>query len=330
MHLFIDTNVLLSFYHFTADDLEELKKLVVLLKRKELLLCLPSQVLSEFQRNREAKIADALKRLREQRLNFQFPQICKDYVEYRDLRKLQAAYEKQHAALLNKLTDDIRNRSLKADAIIAELFSLAENVRCDDPVIRRARDRVDLGNPPGKGGSLGDAVNWEALLDAVPREADLHFVTDDKDYCSALDEEAFCSFLSAEWQEKKKSNIVFYKRMSAFFKERFPDITLATELEKDLLIQDLANSSTFARTHTVIAKLLRYVEFTPMQLNAIVTATLLNSQVRSIIGDSDVRQFLSTAVGGNEGVIEKDTLEALRSLMAPPKEEHARNDDFPF
>jgi predicted nucleic acid-binding protein len=40
--------------------LEELKKLTVLLEQKKLRLYLPSQVVAEFRRNREAKIADAL------------------------------------------------------------------------------------------------------------------------------------------------------------------------------------------------------------------------------------------------------------------------------
>jgi predicted nucleic acid-binding protein len=111
MDLFIDSNVLLSFYHFTGDDLEELKKLIVLLEKKKLRLYLPSQVVSEFRRNRESKIADTLKRLKEQRLNLQFPQICKDYAEYAALRELQKSYEAQHAALLNKLSEDIENRS---------------------------------------------------------------------------------------------------------------------------------------------------------------------------------------------------------------------------
>ena len=41
MYLFIDTNIFLSFYHFTKEDLEELKKLGVLLKQKKVILYLP-------------------------------------------------------------------------------------------------------------------------------------------------------------------------------------------------------------------------------------------------------------------------------------------------
>ena len=330
MDLFIDTNVLLSFYHFTGDDLEELKKLIVLLEQKKVQLYLPSQMVSEFRRNREAKIADALKRLKEQRLNLQFPQICKDYPEYAKLRGLLKACESEHAALLNKLSDDSKSSALKADAIISQLFRLAKRVTCADPVLQKARDRFDLGNPPGKDSSLGDAVNWEALLEAVPEKVDLHFITDDKDYRSALDDEAFNGFLSEEWLEKKKSNLIFYRRISAFFEERFPDIRLATELEKDLLVEDLAHSSSFARTHAVIGKLSKHADFTPAQLNAIVSAAVLNPQIKSIIDDVDVHQFLSGVVKGRETLVEKGSLDLLQSLMSPPKKEQAEGEDSSF
>src|SRR3989442_14946441 len=97
MNFFIDTNIFLSFYHLTSDDLDELKKLVILLRNKTIRLWLPDQVVKEFHRNRENKISDALKRLRDQRLNLQFPQICKDYEEYEELRQLQKQYEEKHA-----------------------------------------------------------------------------------------------------------------------------------------------------------------------------------------------------------------------------------------
>ena len=41
MNIYIDTNILLSFYHLTSEDLEELKKLVALLKQKKARLLLP-------------------------------------------------------------------------------------------------------------------------------------------------------------------------------------------------------------------------------------------------------------------------------------------------
>jgi predicted nucleic acid-binding protein len=316
-HLFIDTNVLLSFYHYSGDDLEELKKLIVLLDQKKIKLYVPAQVKSEFNRNREVKIADALKRLIDQRLSLQFPQICKDYPEFEAMRRLQYGYEREHSLLLNKLKGDVANHKLKADEIISNIFSFAMTIESDDLIVARARLRYDLGNPPGKKGSLGDAVNWEALLSAVPSGKDLYFITDDKDFSSPLNEDDFNGFLAAEWSKEKRSDVIFYKRISAFFKEHFPAIKLAVEFEKDLLISDLTESSSFSRTHSVIAKLSRFTDFTADQLNSIVSGAVSNSQVRSIIDDSYVRDFLTTVLKGHKGLIDQENLEMLEFLLSP-------------
>jgi rRNA-processing protein FCF1 len=329
-HLFIDTNVLLSFYHFAGDDLEELKKLIVLLEQKKVKLYLPSQVIAEFNRNREAKIADGLKRFKEQRLSLQFPQMCRDYAEYEKLRQLQRAYETEHATLLNRLNEDITAYDLKADRITSELFRLGKQIDCSDALVGRARNRFDLGNPPGKKGSLGDALNWEALLSDVPEKSDLHFISEDRDFSSALNAEVFSGFLAEEWTKKKESTLIFYKRISAFFKEYFPDIKLATEFEKDLLIADFTNSYNFARTHSVIAKLSKYTDFTAAQVNAIVSAAVNNSQIRSIIDDPDVLEFLTSAVKGHEDLIDGENLEILRELLNPSKPVVLDDADVPF
>ena len=106
MHLFIDTNIFLSFYHLTSDDLEELNKLIVLLRGKEVTLWLPEQVRLEARRNRDNKIADALKRLKEQKLNAQFPQLCKDYPEFAALRQHLREYEEYLKRLVTRITED--------------------------------------------------------------------------------------------------------------------------------------------------------------------------------------------------------------------------------
>ena len=99
MNLFIDTNIYLSFYHFTSDDLSELGKLALLIVEKKLVLIVTNQVIDEFQRNREVKIASALTQFKEQKLNLQFPQLSKDYEEYKILREIQKEYEKTHVEL---------------------------------------------------------------------------------------------------------------------------------------------------------------------------------------------------------------------------------------
>lgn len=59
-YVFIDTNVWLSLYHFTNDDLSQFEKLKDMLG-ESINLIIPQQVYNEIIRNREAKIIDALK-----------------------------------------------------------------------------------------------------------------------------------------------------------------------------------------------------------------------------------------------------------------------------
>lgn len=46
--IFIDTNIYLNFYHFSDDELEELKKLSVAIKKKDIKLYITRQVINEF------------------------------------------------------------------------------------------------------------------------------------------------------------------------------------------------------------------------------------------------------------------------------------------
>ncbi len=64
MHVFIDSDIFLSFYHFTMDDRKELKKLVDLIKNQSITLYLPEQVINETRRNRATKINDTLENLK--------------------------------------------------------------------------------------------------------------------------------------------------------------------------------------------------------------------------------------------------------------------------
>jgi len=102
--LYLDTNVYLSFYHLSNDDLEELKKLSVLTNSGKLILYLPEQTKNEFYRNRDTKIADALKRFNDNKFNNVFPQIIKDYnTEYKLIRDAIKDYEKNKQIILEKI-----------------------------------------------------------------------------------------------------------------------------------------------------------------------------------------------------------------------------------
>lgn len=154
----------------------------------------------------------------------------------------------------------------------------------------------------------------------------MYFVTDDNDYCSPLDNEKPDSFLSAEWEKRKNSSLVLYKRLSEFFGDKYPNIKLACEFEKELLINKLTGSHSFSQTHSVIAKLCKFHDFTPAQLNDIISAAISNDQVSSIIGDADVKEFITQAIAGNESMIEPDNLTSLVQSIKPDIDSEVEQD----
>jgi PIN domain len=315
MYLFIDTNVYLSFYHYSNDDLDELHKLSALVERNEIQLLLPRQIIDEFWRNHEFKLQEAISKFKSSKLDNQFPQICKSYDEYEQMKHAIKEYEQAKSSLMCKLQKDIDDEKLKADQVIQELFNAATVVERTDEIVAAARLRYDVGNPPGKDGSYGDAISWESLLSEIRDSNDLCIVSDDKDFKSKSNASKLSPFLRREWVDLGKGNLFFYERLSLFFKDKFPTIHLALEADKELLIKSLLESRSFSATHTIVAKLAKYSEFSAAQANDVLTASLENLQIRLIIGDDDVAQLLKEIIKSHKSQLDSIKLQqVLESL----------------
>jgi predicted nucleic acid-binding protein len=327
INLFIDTNIFLSFYHLTTEDLEELKKLAVLIDNNEIQLFLPDQVKNEFARNRGAKIIDAMRKLQDAKFNLSFPLFAKDYQEYANLRDLMKKADGLHAQLMKNIMSDAEMEALSADKVVSALFSKAKNIVVSEKLYLKAVMRIRLGNPPGKEGSMGDAVNWECLLSEVSDQEDIYIVSGDRDFRSQLSEGEINEYLDDEWSEKKKSALYFYSKISDFFKENFPNIKIASEVERDLLIQKLAESGSFATTHVLIAKLLAQPEFSPAQVEQLVEIPGLNNQVGWIVGDPDVHSFYKGLLQKYGDKIQEDATKKLAEIVA--EGEPASSDGIP-
>ncbi len=115
-------------------------------------------------------------------------------------------------------------------------------------------------------------------------------------------------------------------RLSSFFRDHFPQIKLASELEKDLAIQALAASLQFRDTHRAIARLAKYTQFTGAQLNDIVRAAVSNDQVWRIIKDEDVHKFLSSVIPGHEADIEAANLASLQGMLTKDQPNEGKTD----
>lgn len=292
VNLFIDTNIFLGFYQLTQDDLEELRKLTVLIKDGRIRLLLPQQVVDEFYRNRDSAIANGLKLLRNAKIDNQFPQFCHEYDEYKVIRKAMAVYKDQKSVLINKLQKDVEERKLKGDEIIDELFSQGDKIDVTSEIVDNAILRHRKGNPPGKKDSYGDSINWICLLESVPQGENLSIISDDSDYASATNVDKINPFLYDEWTTNKRSEVFLFKRLSAYFSENFPKIKLASELEKELAIEAFVNSQNFNRTHSTIRQLRRYTEFNKGQVDDILRGSIENGQISRIVDDNDVKTFL--------------------------------------
>jgi hypothetical protein len=320
MNIFIDTNIFLNIYHFSGDDLEELDKLAVLLRNGKATLYLPGQVKDEFHRNRDNKIADALKEFKKEKLDRQFPQLTKQYEEYKKMREAIRTFEENKQIILEKLKNDINECNLKADKIIDELFSNGTFIPLTEDIFQHAKQRFDLGKPPGKNKSYGDAINWESLLERVKPNEELFFITDDGDYLSEVDSNNFNPYLLIEWNQSKNSALTLFKNLTSFFHNKFPEIKLVDEYEKNLLIEKLSKSENFARTHSVLAQLSTFDNFTKEQVDEIVLASVSNSQVYWISKDRDVNDILHKIVRSNIGILDPDLYSRFDEIYNPPDE----------
>lgn len=325
-NLFIDSNVWLSLYHFTNDDLAQFGKLKEL-NGKDIRLLIPHQVYDEVQRNREAKLKDTFKEFDVKPIHF--PVFCKEYEEYSQFNNDYTELVQRYKAWRNKIDTDVQNKSLPADETISEFFETSELLECDS-IIERAYMRYRIGNPPGKDNKYGDAVNWECLLKTISDGEDLYLVSSDKDYCSKIYDDKINPFLENEWKTKKHSNIFFYKNLVSFLNEHFKDIQLKTEQEKQELIERLCESGSFEQTHGIIAMLNKHTGWTESQIEDICSAVENNTQVGWILGDLDVLDFYSKLLSHvkYEELADCDTKRVMDSIFsdAIERENKARSD----
>lgn len=292
MHVFIDTNILLSFFHFSKDELDALNDVFGSHEYGAAKVHLTQQVCDEFRRNRENKIKDALKKFNEIKHPAQLPSFMKGYEEYSDIKKLSADLQKMTKSIMEKVNEDIANKSLLADRLIEDIFSRSEILEITGQIFDLANMRMALGNPPGKNSSIGDAVNWTVLLESVPDGEDLHVISGDGDFYSSLNEEAVKPFLKEEWATKKRSSLFTYRTLSNFMKQHFDGVAFSFDKAKDSLIEDLSASGSFAWTHSLISKLEAYPYFSLKEVERILDAAMVNDQFRYIITDDDISDFL--------------------------------------
>jgi hypothetical protein len=330
IHLFIDTNVFLSFYAFTNDDIEQLKKIVGLIGRRRLTLYLTSQVQDEFFRNREIKLAESMKQFTSATQK-SMPRYMAAYDEAPTYQRSVEEIQKARDSLDARARQDAEGMTLAADILFANIVKAAGVIEPKQAELNAAYHRMSLNNPPGKKGSLGDRLNWEQLLSRMPNQADLHIVSKDGDFASPLNDTRPHQFLAQEWRKRKQANLVLHTELRPFLNAQFPEIKFAVDIEKREAIDDFKHSGNFNSTHAAIARLEPLVDaLTDLEAVEVLQAATSNSQIRWIGGDADVRNLIQRIVGPRVRMLDPILLEELAEAFKLDSGADDEGEEVPF
>lgn len=321
MHVFIDTNILLNFFHFSKDELDALNNVFASHEHGSAIVHLTQQVRDEFKRNRESKIKDALKRFNDIKFSAQLPSFMKAYEEYDEIRKLSTELQKKQKLIMEKTNIDVIGRKLIADRLIDEIFHRSTIIETTNEIYSLAAMRMAIGNPPGKNGSIGDAINWVLLLKSVPNKADLHVISEDGDFYSVLNEKFVHPFLSEEWNIKKGSTLFAYRTLSEFMEKHFDGVAFSFDKNKESLIDDLKYAGAFSTTHSLISKLEEYSYFSLKEVKKILDTAVENNQFGWIVTDSDVSDFLNRIATPHIASINSDEHKDILQLVTDEQKE---------
>lgn len=318
LHIFIDTNVLLAFYHYTSDDAEQLKIIAKLAKKNELVLYLTEQVVDEFKRNRENKLAAAIKDLEKWGKAPGIPRCMIGYTEVKTYQEAVSAVEKARSALITQARKDAQERTLSADTLFADIVDVAVLIKREQLQIADAKTRKLIGNPPGKKDSWGDQINWECLLAGVPGGTELHIISKDGDFASPLFADQAHQFLVDEWKAAKGAALYLHEELRPFLKSKFPDIQLATDIEKSAAIGRLENSASFQTTHAAVATLSPISgTLTWSDADRLFSAGLVNNQIAWIGTDDDVYPFYAGLIDTFAAKLDAERKAALQAVFHP-------------
>lgn len=293
LHVFIDTNILLRFYAYSDDALAEVEKLSALVEAKKINLLITEQIVDEHARNRDSILADSMKRLEQMPTAAQLPRFAEHYAAAKAILTAMSEAKSAKTDLVEEIRKEMAEGRLRADKVILDMFAATKPLQRTQEIIRRAKLRRELGNPPGKPDSLGDQINWEILLEEVPAGAELHVISKDGDFRTGAVPGRASFFLRGEWNHKKKATLHLYNGLAEFTKQHFPNIEVPSDALKTSALEKFVNSGSFAQTHAAVAELTPLLtELTPEEAITALNAATENSQIAGIAGDDDVYEFL--------------------------------------
>lgn len=335
LKVFIDTNIFLDFYRLNDKEIEQLKKLLVLIENKEIEIILSQNVIDEYNKNRLKVIHNTISDFTKQ-TEFRIPNILKTFSETQELESARKLIKEKTAELLEKFKQKVAELDLSADLIVQQIFTNSNIIEVTTDLLKKAEIRFIRRFPPRKkdsNDSIGDAINWITLLENIAN-GDLHIISEDKDYRDSLynDNDIASFFLSNEWKNLKDGKLFVYRDLKGFFDEKFVTYNFEIDEEKKQEIEDLINSPNFVCTHSAIEKLslYSYSDFSIKEINDIINAYIENPQIHWIITDDDVKFFILNLIKNKEEVITpkyKEIFALIQKQYDQIKEQNTLFDD---
>ena len=215
-HVYADANIFLDFFRFSDDDLGVLQKLESHLQVGNIILHLPQLTAEEYFRNRDKVVLEQLSEIKKHSLKVGIPIFIRDLDASKAFQKTLEKALTSRNELLTEVEALAAARTFRADELISSIFQRVQKIETAPALIERAQQRLSLGNPPGKPGSIGDRLNWESLLEEVPHGNDLCLLTRDSDYLTSFPSLSPSMFIVSEWREKKGGNIHYFKGIKPF------------------------------------------------------------------------------------------------------------------
>ncbi len=325
-YIFIDTNIYLDFYRVSKGDLNKLGILRNGFVNPDIanrfVLCVNMQNRDEYYRNRVNVIEAALKEFHFKKVDVpglisnQWPSISEQFVQ------AQSQMERIVQSLKDKTRQSLYDEGLEADRLIGSMMEKPDSISKGVVMAAERRYKI-LGNPPGKKDSCGDAIHWEYLLHKVPSSGELIIITADNDWYSSAGGDRPNDFLLYEWRQRKgdSSNLRMYRSIQAFLKKEM-SVVLEREAQKDRLLEELRNSSSFDESRRILGRLMEYKgELSGYQKTKLIQYSIENSQIYkaqkyspNTIGD---RICMLINLGGLPGELDEKTMTEFWAVFSP-------------
>ena len=193
--LFIDTNKYLDLYRTIKG-----KEMLTHLEDLEKYIFVTKQVVNEVQRQKIVVAADFLKNQfkKMESQGFNLPDHWSSTINQcekirEQMRKIDDDRNKVNAEVDALELSIIKQISCSEDEVSKALSSIFANfVLHTAEELQKARERKELGNPPGKGaGSIGDQLNWEQILTNFKGKRRLWIISRDSDYGITHNDQVF-------------------------------------------------------------------------------------------------------------------------------------------